>query len=81
METTEQMVIESQCRLIARHLNNGYTINQEQARRLYGCWRLAARMNDLRNGRFGIAPVKWECKMIYNGRSKYGEYEISLIKA
>jgi len=67
---------ESQNRMILRHLQNGFSITQREASRLYGCDRLSARMNDLREGRYGITPVLWECTMVYSGRKKWGVYSI-----
>ena len=70
MKTTK----ESQTRKIARHLLNGHAITQMQALRLYGCLRLASRIYDIKNGRYGIAPFSPTTKMIYKHKKKWAEY-------
>ena len=42
------MATESQNQKILNHLKTGAGITQEDARTLFGCWRLASRINDLR---------------------------------
>lgn len=39
----------SQCSQIRAHLESGHTITQMEALSLFGCGRLASRINDLRN--------------------------------
>jgi len=65
---------ESQTRQIAKHLKNGHSITAIQALRLYGCMRLASRINDIKNGRFGIEPFTPTMKMIYKHKKRWGEY-------
>ncbi|MCK5128125.1 MAG: hypothetical protein KAR42_17850 [candidate division Zixibacteria bacterium] len=66
----------SQNQKIRRHLINGYTITQREASRLYGCDRLASRINDLRNGRFGIELMLIETTMIHKKGKHWAEYSI-----
>ncbi|OTP93786.1 helix-turn-helix domain-containing protein [Gilliamella apicola] len=42
----------SQCERILIHLQSGKTINPLQALKLYGCFRLGARIYDLKKGWF-----------------------------
>jgi len=65
---------ESQVRKVARHLCNGYTITQREASRLYGCDRLAARIDDIKNGRFGVQPFFPKTTMCYKGNKKWAKY-------
>lgn len=65
---------ESQCKKIARHLLNGFTITQRKASALYGCDRLAARIDDIKNGRYGIIPFEPKTTMIYKGAKHWAEY-------
>ena len=39
----------SQCKQIARYMEEGHRITQLDALRLFGCFRLASRIHDLRN--------------------------------
>jgi hypothetical protein len=39
---------ETQCNLIYNHLKNGLSINPIQALKMFGCFRLSARIYDLR---------------------------------
>jgi len=65
---------ESQAKKISRHLLNGHSITAMTALRLYGCMRLSARIDDIKNGRFGIEPFNPKMEMIYKHRKKWGEY-------
>ena len=40
---------QSQCKMIARWLNKGKTITSMEALHMFGCARLASRINDLKN--------------------------------
>lgn len=40
---------QSQCKMIARWLNKGKTITSMEALNMFGCARLASRINDLKN--------------------------------
>ena len=71
METQTELAFESQCKLIAKHLNNGYTLTQLEALRLFSCMRLASRVNDLRN--LGM-PIR--TKIIRKGDKRYAQYSI-----
>ena len=54
-ETAEER--ESQCKLILDHMMEGYPITQAMAVELYGCYRLSARIWDLRHRQKWGAPV------------------------
>jgi len=62
---------QSQCEKILIHLQTGKSINPIQALNLYGCFRLGARIHDLKkDGNF------IDTKMIYKNGSKYAEYSM-----
>jgi hypothetical protein len=71
-----EITFESQCRMILKHLSNGFTITQREASKLYGCDRLGARIYDLRNGAYShpVTPIK--TTMIRSGRKRFAEYAI-----
>lgn len=60
----------SQCRMIAEWLNNGYSITQYEALRMFGCMRLASRINDLRNQGMNIKS----CRITTNTGKRICEY-------
>jgi hypothetical protein len=45
--------------MILRHLQSGHWLSPIEALRLWGCFRLAARINDLREMGYGIT-TEWE---------------------
>lgn len=48
----------SQCKQILAWLEKGYSLTQMQALNLFGCGRLASRVNDLRNQGYPIETHK-----------------------
>ena len=48
------MTTETQCKQIAAHLNDGNTITALEALNLFGCFRLASRIHDLRVAGYDI---------------------------
>ena len=48
---------ESQNGMILEHLNKGKTITQGDAASMFGCWRLAARVSDLRGYGFPVEKI------------------------
>ena len=71
-----EITFESQCRMIKRHLENGYTITGREASRLYNCDRAGARVYDLRNGKYGIPRISINTEMIRVGRKMVALYSI-----
>lgn len=63
---------QSQCANILQHLQSGKSINPLQALNQYGCFRLGARIYDLKQGGYSIDSriVRTE-----NGK-KYAEYSL-----
>lgn len=61
----------SQCTLIEQHLRSGKTITPIEALDLYGCFRLGARIWDLKHQ--GLDIVR---DMITNGRKRYARYSL-----
>lgn len=50
----------TQCDLILRHMKSGSTITPLEALNLYGCMRLAARINDLKQQGYEIRSDVYE---------------------
>ena len=61
----------SQTKVIKAHLERGNKLTQLGAFRLFGCWRLSARILDLR--RSGMAIVT---KMVYRNGKGFAEYSL-----
>lgn len=61
----------SQCTLIEQHLRSGKTITPIEALDLYGCFRLGARIWDLKDQGLDIAT-----EMVTNGRKRYARYSL-----
>lgn len=61
----------SQNKRILAHLKSGKTITQKQAVPLFGCYRLSARIADLRDDGH---PIRTD--IIRNGRSHFAEYSL-----
>jgi len=60
----------SQSADILKHLKSGKTLTQLQALKLFGCLRLAARIEELRlNNRI-------ECEMVQHDDKRYGRYRL-----
>ena len=67
---------DSQNRQILAHLQKGNTITQMDALRLFGCMRLASRINDLRQMGFHIMTFREE-SIASNGKKKrYAKYAL-----
>jgi hypothetical protein len=62
-------LIKSQEKKIAEHLLSGKTITPIEALNLYGCFRLGARIHDLRNGGMSI-----ETRTISDNGKRYAQY-------
>ena len=60
---------EQQTVLIARHLYEIGSLTPLQALRLYGCFRLAARIKDLRDEGFDI-----ETEIVRRGKKRFAKY-------
>ncbi|WP_294966512.1 helix-turn-helix domain-containing protein [uncultured Gilliamella sp.] len=61
----------SQCDLILIHLQSGKTINPLQALNLYGCFRLGARIYDLKKAGFDI-----DSRLVHENGVQYAEYSM-----
>lgn len=72
MSTLNNEKTQSQCANILQHLQSGKSINPLQALNQYGCFRLGARIYDLKQGGYSIDSriVRAE-----NGK-KYAEYSL-----
>ena len=67
---------DSQNRQILAHLQKGNTITQMDALRMFGCMRLASRINDLRQMGFHIMTFREE-SIARNGKKKrYAKYAL-----
>ncbi|OTP90515.1 hypothetical protein B6D12_05985 [Gilliamella apicola] len=63
----------SQCERILIHLQSGKTINPLQVLKLYGCFRLGARIYDLKKAGFDI-----DSRLVNEHGVQYAEYLMSL---
>lgn len=61
----------SQCTLIEQHLRQGKAITPIEALNLYGCFRLGARIFDLKDQGLDIVT-----EIITNGRKRYAQYSL-----
>jgi len=59
----------TQCQEILAHLKRGDSLNPMQALNMYGCFRLASRINDLKNQGHSIDGI-----MIKRGKKSYKSY-------
>ena len=65
----EELRPQSQTKAIAKHLLNGNSITPIDALNKFGCFRLSARISDLRNAGFDI-----ETEMIYQDGKRFANY-------
>ena len=61
----------SQCERILIHFQSGKTINPLQALKLYGCFRLGARIYDLKQAGFDI-----DSRLVHENGVQYAEYSM-----
>lgn len=59
----------SQCTAIAKHLRSGKAISPLEALRLFNCWRLGARVWELRKRGMSISKI-----MVKRGEKRYARY-------
>lgn len=71
MSTLKTKKTLSQCDRILQHLQSGKTINPKQAWDLFGCYRLGARIHDLRKQNFQIVT-----KIFYKNGGNFAEYSL-----
>jgi hypothetical protein len=62
-------VYKSQNQEVLSHLKDRGSLTQMEAARLYQCWRLGARIKDLRNAGWNILT-----EMIHAGHKRYARY-------
>lgn len=70
-QTDDAVISASQARIVKNHLLRGMTITQPEASRLYGIWRLGARIWDLRRNGMCISTT-----YIQYGRRRIGQYKL-----
>lgn len=63
--------MQSQINDILSHLQSGKTITPIDALNLFGCFRLGARIFDLKKMGYNI-----ETNIVHNGRKKFAEYKL-----
>lgn len=61
----------SHCKQILKHLNQGHTITAIEALNLFGCFRLSARIFDLKESGFDI-----DTEIIAVGKKKIARYKL-----
>lgn len=73
MTTLKTKKTQSQCDQILQYLQGGKKINPAQAWNLFGCYRLGARIHDLRKRDFNIAT-----KIVYKNGTSFAEYSMAV---
>ena len=68
--------LSTQCAQIRAHLESGRGITQADAIDLYGCFRLGARIHDLRQEGLDIVTTTRTAKNRYGKRVSFAEYRI-----
>ena len=68
--------LDKQCALIRAHLEAGKTISQREAIEQYGCYRLGARIYDLRREGMDILTTTSECVNRYGKKSRFAVYKL-----
>lgn len=63
--------MDSQIELIKQHLEKGYSITPIEALEQYGCFRLGARIYDLKKDGFSIRT-----DIRQNGKKRFAEYSL-----
>jgi len=71
MTTLRNKKTQSQCEKILIHLQVGKSINPIQALNLYGCFRLGARIYDLKK-----AGLEIDSRLVHENGVQYAEYSI-----
>lgn len=66
--------METQCKLILEHMQKHHGITQKEAINLYGCYRLSARIYDLRDRGYAILTNVREEVNRYGKKSHFAEY-------
>ena len=66
------MKTKTQAQKILSHLKRGWKITQSDAFHKYGCWRLASRINEIRNLGFDVRT-----RMIKREGKKFAQYQLS----
>lgn len=72
---------ESQCKLILVYMKERGSITAQEAMKLCGCMRLAARIHDLRRKGIGITTEKSEYKNRAGNRVSYAIYKLEVKNA
>jgi hypothetical protein len=70
-QTDDAVISANQAMIVKNHLFRGMTITQPEASRLYGIWRLGARIWDLRRNGMDISTT-----YIQYGRRRIGQYKL-----
>ena len=68
---TDENVLESQNKQILKHLKSGNSISGIDALNKFGCFRLPARIHDLRRQGYNIRGI-----MVYDGNKRYKVYSM-----
>ena len=72
---------DSQCKMILFYLNEYGSITAQEAQKLCGCMRLAARIHDLRRKGISIITEKAEYKNRAGNRVSYAIYKLEVKNA
>lgn len=65
-----------QTKAIREHLESGKTLTNQDAVKLFGCYRLSGRIKELRDAGMNIQTVMVDGKTRYGTTTRYGIYKL-----
>lgn len=68
--------LKGQTRAIKEYLETGKTLTNEEAAKLFGCYRLSARIKDLRDAGYNISTIMVEGETRYGTSMRYARYKL-----
>jgi hypothetical protein len=71
------MTTKSQCQQVADYLRTGAPLTAHDALRMWGCFRLAARVDNLRHSGMNIVTTMIEVAGV-NGKARVAEYRLGV---
>lgn len=69
--------VRGQTKAIKEHLEAGHTLTNKEAVDLFGCYRLSARIKELRGAGMDIRTVMMEGETRYGTPTRYGKYMLA----
>ena len=69
--------VRGQTKAIKEHLEAGHSLTNKEAADLFGCYRLSARINELREAGMNIRTIMMEGETRYGTPTRYGKYMLA----